>query len=78
MDGSGFYHEMSTMCQKYLEPEQLDVSGDEELPNGVYKVERVISSRQRGKVGSKLLCSYTYIIILIIENRILSPMVWVQ
>ena len=77
MDGSGFYHEMSTMCQKYLEPEQLDVSGDEELPNGVYtRVERVISSRQRGKVGSKLLCSYTYIIILIIENR--SPMVWVQ
>ena len=75
MDGRGFYHEMSTMCQKYLEPEQLDVSGDEELPNGV---ERVISSRQRGKVGSKLLCSYTYIIILIIENTILSPMVWVQ
>ena len=36
VDGSGFYHEMSTMCQKYLEPEQLDVSGDEELPNGVY------------------------------------------
>ena len=36
VDGSGFYHEMSTMCQKYLEPEQLDVSG-----NGVYRVERV-------------------------------------
>ena len=44
MDGSGFYHEMSTMCQKYLEPELLDVSGDEELPNGVYRAERVISS----------------------------------
>ena len=29
VDGSGVYHEMSTMCQKYLEPEQLDVSGDE-------------------------------------------------
>ena len=56
----------------------------EELPDGVYAVERVVSSRQRGSVSSvALLNTRVYTIIGLVclcwlENRVLGTVGWLQ
>ena len=47
VDGSGFYHEMSTkFVDEFVDTEQLVIGDDEELPEDVYFLERIITSRK--------------------------------
>ena len=70
MDGSGFYSDLSTyqiFLKESIDTAQLNVnvvSCDGELPDGVYALERVISSRKRGSVSSETL----HVIAILYDN----------